>query len=277
MKLFTSAFILFIAAITNINAQFVGSYSLKDGGVDIQSSSLFVLPDHTFIVFYAGGTPLQGNWTEESKDKIKLEINTENKSIFSVYAIKGNPTNKNVQFSPSGQINLYVSVSKNKLKQPVYQPLFDEKWGCLDRDFETNIADKKAELKLVSPEIAIDFSDNIKYPVASNVYTFQLSDKFSNYRIFIDPNVKAPFKIEIIKQNEKYIIQDTKGGKPIVTDRDDIAEEMITKIKAALMPWQINDLMRKGVEVEMLNPVKVEKTEFNKPTEKPLFIAKCEQ
>lgn len=275
MKLFTSAFILFIAAISNSNAQFVGSYSLKDGGVDIQSSGLFVLPDHTFIVFYAGGTPLQGNWTEESKDKIKLEINTENKSIFSVYAIKGNQTNKNVQFSPSGQINLYVSVSKNKLEQPIYQPLFDENWSCLDRDFETNIADKKAQLKLVSPEKEIDFSDDIKYPVASNVYTFQLSDKFSNYRIFIDPNVKAPFKIEIIKQNKDYIIQNARGGKPIVTDRNEITEKMIGEIKDAVIPWQIDDLRRKGVEVELLNPVKVEKTEFNKPTEKPLFIAKC--
>ncbi len=105
-----------------------------------------------------------------------------------------------MQFSPSDKINLYVSVSKDKLKQPIYQPLFDENWSCLDRDFETNIVDKNAQLKLVSPEKRVDFSGDIKYPVASNVYTFQLSAKYSNYRIFIDPNVKVPFNIEIIKK-----------------------------------------------------------------------------
>ncbi|MCV9929306.1 hypothetical protein OIU83_16685 [Flavobacterium sp. LS1R49] len=276
MKLFTSAFILFITSFTTIKAQFVGSYSLKDGGVDIQSSSLFVLPDHTFIVFYAGGTPLQGNWIEETKDKIKLEINTENKSIFSVYGIKGNSTKKNVQFSPNDKINLYVSFSKKELKQPIYRPLFDEKWSCLDRNFETNIPDKNAELKLVSPEKEVDFSDDIKYPVASNVYTFQLSEKFSNYRVFIDGNVKIPFKIEIIKQNKDYIIQDIHAHKPLVTERNDITEKMLEKIKGALIPWQINDLTRKGVEVERLDPIKVEKIELNKTMEKPLFIAKCE-
>lgn len=82
MKLFTYACVLLITSFTNINAQFVGYYSLKDGGVDIQSSSLFVLQDHTFIILSVGGTPLQGTWIEESKDKIKLETNIENKSIF---------------------------------------------------------------------------------------------------------------------------------------------------------------------------------------------------
>jgi hypothetical protein len=51
---------------------------------------------------------------------------------------------------------------------------------------------------------------------------------------------------------------------------------MLEKIKSALVPWQINDLIRKGFEVEKLNPVKVKKIDLNESTEKPLFIAKCE-
>ncbi|MEZ0129185.1 hypothetical protein AB9T88_05155, partial [Flavobacterium sp. LBUM151] len=219
MKLFTYACVLLITSFTNINAQFVGYYSLKDGGVDIQSSSLFVLQDHTFIILSVGGTPLQGTWIEESKDKIKLETNIENKSIFSVYAIEGEETSKNVQFSPNDKINLYVSVSKNETKQPIYRPLFDENWSCLDRNFETNIPDKNGQLMLVSPEKEVDFSDNAKYPVASSVYTFQLSDKFSNYRIFIDSNVKKPFKIEIKKLNNDYIIQNNQGHSTLKTER----------------------------------------------------------
>lgn len=173
-------------------------------------------------------------------------------------------------------MNLYVSVSKDKSKQPIYQPLFDENWSCLDQNFETNIPDKNAQLKLVTPEKELDYSNDIQYPVASNVYTFQLSDKFSNYRIFIDPNAKTPFKIEIIKNDKGYIIQDILRHKPLVTNRGEITDKMIEKMKGALDPWQINDLIRKGYEVEMLKPVKVEKIELNKTNEKPFFVAKCE-
>lgn len=276
MKLFISAFILFISSFATVNAQFVGRYSLKDGGVDIQSSSIFVLPDHTFMVFYAGGNPLQGNWIEVSNDKIKLEIDTEKKSIYSVYAISGNPTKKNVQFSPMDKINLYVSFSRDNLKHPIYRPLFDENWDCLDQNFETNIADKNAQFMLVSPEKAIGFSEDIKYPVASNVYTFQLSPKYSNYRIFIDPNVKVPFNIEIIKQKEKYLIQDMRGSKPLVTNRNEITDKMLKNIEDALVPWQIGELMIKGVEVELLKPVKSEIIKLDKTMERPLFTAKCQ-
>lgn len=276
MKLLIYACFLIITSFTNLHAQFVGYYSLKDGGVDIQSSTLFVLADHTFMVFYVGGNPLQGTWIEETKDKIRLETSTENKSIFSVYAISGNQSKKDVQFSPNEKLNIFVSFSKDTSKQLIYKSLFDENWSCLDRNFETNIPDKNGELILVSPQKDADLFDEIKYPVTSNAYTFKLSDKFSNYRIFIDGNVKKPFRLVIKKNKKNYIIEKINGSNPRLTERNDLTENILEKINDAFIPWQMNDLMKKGIKVQLLNPIKVEKKELKKPISKPLFVAKCE-
>jgi hypothetical protein len=276
MKKIIYTCVILFTIFTKINAQFIGYYSLRDGGVDLPNSTLFVLPDHTFVLLYVGGNPLQGNWIEESKDKIKLEINTADKSIFDVYAIAGNETRNNIQFSPLEKVNLYVCFSTDSSKKSIYQPLFDENWNCLDRNFETKIPNKTTQIKLVSPDLGSDFSEDTKYPAISKVYTFQLSEKFSSYRVFIDSNLKIPMKFEIKKQDDDYIVSQTKGFKPCSTDRNDLSDDVLKKMKEALIPWQISTLIRKGINIEKLKPIKVEKIELEKPLEKPLFIAKCE-
>ncbi|MNS28009.1 hypothetical protein D3C72_599720 [compost metagenome] len=131
-------------------------------------------------------------------------------------------------------------------------------------------------MRLVSPSEGVDFSKDVKYPVASDVYTYNLLEKHSNYRVFIDPNAKVNFQFEIQKQNEDYIINRIDGYNPFICERNELTEKMLINIKNALIPWQILDLENKGVKVKKINPFQVEKLEVNKPTGKPLFISKCE-
>lgn len=267
--------LILILSLTKINAQFVGYYSLKNGGVDMPSSTLFILPDHTFVVFSAGMNPVQGNWKEESKDKIKLESDTTEKSIYCVYAIADNTGKGTIQFSPLERLNLYVSFSKDAI-QTNFQPLFDENWSCLDKNFETIIPSKNATLKLVSPADGLDFSEYSKFPVLSYVYTFKLSQKFTSYRVFIDGNAKRSMDFEIKKHEDDYIVQKKDGHHPITTERNDLSDKIINKIEDALIPWQINELIKKGITVEKIQPISKEKIELEKPVRKPLFISKCE-
>lgn len=275
-KIIYTCFVLF-TVFTKINAQFIGYYSLRDGGVDLPNSTLFVLPDHTFVLLYEGGNPLQGNWTEESKGKIKLEANTTDKSIFNVYAIEGKNTMNNIQFSPLENVKLYICFSTDSSKKSIYKPLFDKNWNCLDRNFETRIPNKTTQIKLVSPNIGLDFSEDTKYPLISTVYTFQLSENFSYYRVFIDSSFKIPLKFEIKKQDDDYIVAQTNGFNPRSTNRNDLSDDVLKKMKEAFIPWQISDLIRKGINVKIIKPIEVEKIELEEPIEKPLFIAKCEK
>ncbi|MFH6964781.1 hypothetical protein ACHRVK_10460 [Flavobacterium plurextorum] len=248
---------------------------MKDGGVDMPSSVLFVLPDQTFILFSAGINVAQGNWIEESKNKIKLESSAADKSIFSVYAIDNRTSKDSIQFSPSDQIYLYACFLKNEVNETIFQPLFDKNWSCLNRDFQMKIPAKSRLLKLVSPVTSTDFSGDIKFPVTSMVYTFQFSEKFSNYRVFIDANSKIKLSLEIRKENDDYVIQQRDGYHSIITDRNDLSDKIMARMNDALIPWQINDLLRRGVKVEKLVPISEEKIELNKTTENPIFISKC--
>ncbi|GEM_PF-2526598 len=278
MKNSVYAFVLLITSFTKINAQFVGYYSLKDGGVDIQNSTLFILPDHTFALIFPGGNPIEGKWIEKSNNKIKLETDTNNKSIFSVFAIVDTESKNNIQFSPLEQLNLYVSFLQNETQETLFQPLFDDDWSCIDRNFEKNIPNKSTLLKLVSPYNGIDFAKEAEYPVTSNVYTFKLTEKQSNYRVFIDPNAKADIQFEIEKQNDDdYIIKQVGryNSNPIITERNELNDKIQKEIKNALIPWQINDLQQRGKDIKMLSPIKVEKIELTKPSQKPLFISNC--
>lgn len=150
MTLKNTFFLLILFFSIKLNAKFVGYYNLRDGGMDISSSSLFILPNNEFKIFTGDGFK-NGIWKEIDKDKITLTETKTNTIPFRIFG-KWNSKNPIITIDVYGLYQSYAMVdfSKDSLSEKSFQPVFNDGANCLENNYYIN--KKKANsIILLSP------------------------------------------------------------------------------------------------------------------------------
>ena len=267
-----SAFVatLFLFACTG-NAQFAGYYNLHDGGVDMSSSSLFVMSNGEFALFYDGGLK-SGTWRETSKDQISLK---EAKTLNRPFLMFGKPGGdaKVVSIDVYGLCNADASVnfSKNGVAGKELQPLFNHGANCIGNGY---ILKKEVgvytALTLTIPTDPDYNEKRATYPYTALSYTFPLPKEYRSYEVMYNPDaLREPLKLTLTRKGESYFMGDEKA-----LQREELTPEMLQKIEKGKRAFATEIVPARAGE-PILSSAPVEIT-IEKSTLKPLFIARCE-
>ncbi len=266
-----------IFLITNLNAQFVGSYNLRDGGVDMPHSSLIVKPNNDFYIFYYGGYKT-GKWTAIDKNNISLTETKNNKDAISIYA-KVNKNLKAISINVYGlaKSNAFINFSKDTIATKEFQPVFNDWANCLGDNYK--IKKKIDEFNWVTITCPIDSNFGnygIKYPYKAQSYTFQLDKKFNEYVVVTNPDAldeKMSFKLT--KKNDAYLINDASGfANNKELERDELTNEQFKNIENQIILIDRDNF--KGKLGTLILSKSTQKINIYKPVLKPIFIAKCD-
>ncbi len=271
------ALLITLFLITNLNAQFVGSYNLRDGGVDMPHSSLIVKPNNEFYIFYYAGYKT-GKWTAIDKNNISLTETKNNKDAISIYG-KINKNLKTISINAYGlaKSNAFINFSKDTIAAKEFQPVFNDWANCLGDSYK--IKKKIGEFNWITITCPIDSnfgSYGIKYPYKAQSYTFQLDKNFNEYVVVTNPdalNEKMSFKLT--KKNEAYLINDASGfadNKEL--ERDELTNEEFKNIGNQIILIDRDNF--KGKLGTLISSKSIQKINIYKPILKPIFTAKCD-
>ncbi len=229
-KIKTFAIITLFFFLIKLNAQFVGYYNLRDGGVDMPHSSLFVLPNNDFYIFYYAGYKT-GKWKEVDKNNIELTQIKTNKNPINVYG-KFNKTSNEININVYGLAKAHslIYFAKDTISKKKFQPIFNEYPNCLDEKYK--IKKKIGECNFFSittyNSSRIGSSD-IKYPYKTQSYTYSLDKKYNDYVIFQeDEDLQENINLNLNKREDIYSIE---NGKKL--EREELTDAELKKIFAA--------------------------------------------
>ncbi|WP_132839835.1 hypothetical protein [Sphingobacterium sp. JUb20] len=122
--------------VTNACAQFTGYFNLHDGGVDMPSSSLFVLPNNEFLLFYYDGYQI-GSWKEIDNSTIVLSVIKTKTVPITIYGkYNKNLTGISIDVYGLAKANAFINFSKDTTSKKEFQPIFNDWANCLGDDYK---------------------------------------------------------------------------------------------------------------------------------------------
>ena len=273
-----SAFVatLFLFSCTG-NAQFAGYYNLRDGGVDMPSSGLFILPTGEFVLSYYAGLK-GGTWKEAGKDKIVLkEVKTLNRPFLMIGRKEENPKTVEIDVYGLAEAVASVTFSKEGVADKELQPLFNFGANCLDNGY---ILKKEAgaytAVTFTLPTDPRYKEKHATYPYPAFSYTFPLSKGYSHYKVMYNRDALKPsFEFTLRRQGEYYFTGEEGGFKEDekALQRQELTPEMLQNIEKGKQAFKA-EVERPNEGTQILSGPPVETT-VAKPTLKPLFIARC--
>lgn len=268
----TYCFLIFLLFfLTKLSAQFGGYYNLHDGGVDMPHSSLFILNNNTFYIFYYGGYKT-GNWKEVNKNNIILTETKIDSLPFSLYG-KFNNSLTGISLNVYGLVksHAFINFSKDTFNKKELQPIFNEQPNCIGHNYQ--IKKMKGEFKwitITSPAAAESRSYGTRYPYKALGYTFQLNNKYNDYTVIYNENALVNnMDFTLTKDKEIYSIN---GGKEL--EREILTDKILKEIYTAKK--NIDQENFYGNSGDLIRTVSSEKINIYKPVLKPIFIVKCE-
>jgi len=210
MKLKKNHYLLFIILhfFTSASAQFTGYYNLHDGGVDMPSSSLFVLPNNDFLLFYYDGFK-SGNWSEIDKNNIALtEIKKETTPIRMYGRHNKNLDGITVDVYGLAKTHAFINFSTDTISKKEFQPIFNDWANCLSGDYKINKQYGDNKWVTISYPIEPGFGTNsIRYPYKAMTYTFPLDHEYNEYIVLQhDDALRESIFFTISKKDETYYI-----------------------------------------------------------------------
>ena len=266
-------FIIFLLLLTiKVSAQFTGFYNLHDGGVDAPNSSLIVLPNNEFFLFYLGGYKA-GKWNEVDKNNILL---TEVKTNTSPFTLYGKANNKfletRIDVDGLAQFHASINFSKDTISEKTFQPVFNDFPNCMNNEYV--IKKKKGEFKMVTitvPENPKFGQYEIKYPYKVLSYTYTIDKKYNDYIFIINQGAReSNIQFTLTKKNEIYKLA---GSKDLT--REELDSSKLSEIEKTKKLIEIgNNRIKLGTKIATIAT-----NNFNILTQslvKPLFIAQCE-
>ena len=270
-------FLITILLITNLNAQFIGSYNLRDGGVDMPHSSLIVKSNNEFYIFYYGGYKT-GKWIAIDKNNISLTETKNNSDAISIYG-KVNKNSKGISINVYGlaKSNAFINFSKDTIATKEFQPVFNDWANCLSDNYK--IKKKIGEFNWVTITCPIDpnFGNyGIKYPYKAQSYTFQLDKKFSEYVVVLNSDaLNEKMSFNLTKKNDAYLINDASGfadNKEL--EREELTNEEFKNIENQIILIEKDNF--KGKLGTLISSKSIQKINIYKPILKSIFTAKCD-
>ncbi|MET4083805.1 hypothetical protein ABIB40_003777 [Pedobacter sp. UYP30] len=264
-------YILFVLLIlvTNANAQFEGHYNLHDGGVDVPSSSLFILPSSEFMLFYYGGYKA-GKWRQIDKNNIALtETRTKTKSI-AMYG--SSSTKKNeiaINVGSLADAHAFINFSKDTINNKDFQPVFNDSPNCLGSEYL--IKKKLGEYNWATITLSLNSQAGRNpsiYPYKAFSYTFPLNKQHTDYVVLYNKEALTPnLNFTLGKKNNEYTIDGNQQLK-----REDLTDELLKKMNnSKKIIDNENDTKKYGNAILY----SVKENVIYKPKIKPIFIVKC--
>lgn len=271
MKLIISGLLLLCSI--HVSAQFVGEYSLNDGGVDVMSSSLMILPNNEFAIGTMGGVII-GSWKQISKDKIELKEVKLNDQVFSIYGAVTNKPGKETEFEflNFDHKEVQAFLAKDGLEKPVYQPVIGE---IFQSDYTiSRPAGKYEQIKLayhLDPEFQ---RSAYVYPYKAVSLTYILPAKYTKYKIVFDESATHPgskFQMEL-KGNEYFINGKNIGEKKPITEKSQAQLRQYKEVMNKTMETgESQHNYRVAIKNEKIKPVRIDTIELNKSILPPLI------
>lgn len=267
-------YLLFIILhfVTNAFGQFTGYYNLHDGGVDMPSSSLFVLPNNEFLLFYYDGYK-SGNWKEIDDSTIALTTIKTKTAPISIYGkYNKNLTGIRIDVYGLAKANAFINFSNDTISKKEFQPIFNDWANCLGEEYKIEKKVGENNWVTISFPADPDFERNsIRYPYPALTYTFPLSKKYNDYIAVQNVDaLQGSMDFFITKNEETYAINDQKS------ERTELTDEIIKKIddaKRLINNADINTKEKLGTNIMAVSTGKID---IFKSALKPIFIAKCD-
>lgn len=258
--------------VTNACAQFTGYYNLHDGGVDIPSSSLFVLPNNEFLLFYYDGYQI-GSWKEIDNSTIVLSVIKGKTVPITIYGkYNKNLTGISIDVYGLAKANAFINFSKDTTSKKEFQPIFNDLANCLGDDYKIKKMVDESNWVTISYPADPDFGRNsVRYPYKALTYTFPLNRQYNDYVAIQNEDALLDIKdFTITKKNGIFTINDQKS------ERTELTDEILKKIDDAKRLMNNKEIKIKEKFGTNVIAFSTGKTDIFKPVLKPLFIAKCD-
>ena len=226
-------FFLLVISASVCKAQFVGSYSLRDGGVDMMSSGLSVLPDNQFAISTYSGV-IFGTWKEVDKNKIVLTDERSGDSFFKVYAGSSTAPAHQMKFNFTNfdKANALISLSSDTLRKAVFQPVFDSNSFYGDYSIAKPTGSVKYIKLAFSPPAAAKGVEAV--PDKFYVYTFTLPETFNTwYIVFNADGLNAVKPMELKKEADVYTLNNK-----TISDREELTDKVVQDIRRYKMQME---------------------------------------
>ncbi len=265
-------YLVFLFFASQIHAQFAGKYNLRDGGVDVPSSSLFLLDNNQFYLFYFGGYKT-GKWKEIEKNTIEIIEEKIKSNPIELYA-KGPALTEGFILDVDGlaQAKAHIQFSNDTKEAGELQPVFNDSPNCFENEYIIKKLDAKLNwITITLPENPDVIRYSSKYPYKAISYTYAINKKYSDYFILYKPEVLLPpLQMTMVKNGEDYQLSLTKE----FLKREKITTEEFQAIAKGLRALK-NEEERNNRGV-IIPPTSISNTTIlEKSKLKPLFTAKC--
>jgi hypothetical protein len=263
--------IILLVFFTKANAQFVGYYNLHDGGVDMPSSQLCILPNNEFVLFYYAGYKA-GKWKEIDENNIALNESKTMNSPFLIYGLEGKSEKIRINVYGLYRANAFINFSKDTINAKDFQPVFNDGANCLANDY--NIEKKNGEYNWLTvsipnnPEIGKRLFT--KYPYKAMSYTFPIEKKYGVYTVlFNEDALNKNMDFTLTKNDKTYSI----GGERVLT-REELTDEMLKGIeKGKKTVDKEYNFSRYGKPINVSSSKEII---TYKPIIKPIFTSICD-
>lgn len=253
-------------------SQFTGYYNLRDGGVDMPSSSLIVLPHNEFLLFYYDGYKT-GNWQEIDNSTITLTVIKTKATPISIYG-KYNKNLKGINIDVYGlaKANACINFSKDTISKKEFQPIFNDWANCLGDDYKIKKMVGENNWVTISYPVNPDFGRNsIRYPYKALTYTFPLEKQYNDYVAVQNEDVlQESMDFTISKKDGIYTINDQK------IDREELTDAILKKMDDAKQSMNNEDTKIKEKFGVNIIATSIGKIDIFKSLLKPIFVAKCD-
>lgn len=258
--------------VTNACAQFTGYFNLHDGGVDMPSSSLFVLPNNEFLLFYYDGYQI-GSWKEIDNSTIVLSVIKTKTVPITIYGkYNKNLTGISIDVYGLAKANAFINFSKDTTSKKEFQPIFNDWANCLGDDYKIKKMVGESNWVTISYPADPDFGRNsVRYPYKALTYTFPLNRQYNDYVAIQNEDALQDIKdFTITQKNGIFTINDQKS------ERTELTDEILKKIDDAKRLMNNKEIKIKEKFGTNVIAFSTGKTDIFKPVLKPLFIAKCD-
>lgn len=258
--------------VTNACAQFTGYYNLHDGGVDMPSSSLFVLPNNEFLLFYYDEYQI-GSWKEIDNSTIVLSVIKGKTVPITIYGkYNKNLTGISIDVYGLAKANAFINFSKDTTSKKEFQPIFNDWANCLGDDYKIKKMVGESNWVTISYPADPDFGRNsVRYPYKALTYTFPLNRQYNDYVAIQNEDALQDIKdFTITQKNGIFTINDQKS------ERTELTDEILKKIDDAKRLMNNKEIKIKEKFGTNVIAFSTGKTDIFKPVLKPLFIAKCD-
>ena len=271
-KIYLLTLVLFCSLVSQ--AQFVGYYNLQDGGVDSPSSSLFVLPNNEFMIFYLGGFK-RGTWKEIDKNKIELSEVKLNTNPVQIYGKTETTTDKNLKVDVAylSRANAFIRFSKDTNFQQELTPVFNDWPNCMKDQYVITKPLGQFNYVNVSLPSNPEFGKfGVTYPYKVASFTFPLDKKFTHFTLLYNEEAQQELMIFTFrKSGDDYSID--YFGEPKKLSRLEFDEEMRQEIDQ--MKTELSQFEKREDLGVLIASISAKTDVISKPPGNPLFTAEC--